>query len=337
MTSSITAQSHKSPETLEHEINQQRASISNIVDALESKMSPGQLFDQALTYTKGNGGEFFQNLGTTVKNNPIPTVLAGLSLAWLAMNQNRPIAPARDNTGPSLLDRASAAASKVGQAVDGVKDSLHSAADTVSSKASAVAGSVTAHASAATDSVTTHTSALKDKASTWRDGATDRLADGSERLGRNAEDFTAQAREAGTQAKGQLQHLLQEQPLVLAAVGLALGAAFGAMLPVTRQEHRLMGKTSDQLADQAKAKAKEVKAAVSTEAHAVVDSVRQSGAEVSNKDSVAKDPSAPQQPSARATTFASATDASAADRADSDAGLARSGDTDLSNGLGINR
>lgn len=263
MTSSITAQSHKSPETLEHEIDQQRANISSIVDALESKLTPGQLFDQALAYTKGNGGEFFQNLGTTVKNNPIPTVLASLSLAWLAMNQNRPIAPARVHTGPSLMDRASAAASKVGQAVDSAKEQIRGAADTVTSRASSMA-----------DSVTARTSAVKDKAGTWRDGASDRLADGSERLGRNAHDLTAQARETGAQAKGQFEHMLREQPLVLAAIGLALGAAVGAALPSTRHEDRLLGKTSDRLTDQAKAKAREVKDTVASQASAVVDDAR---------------------------------------------------------------
>lgn len=263
MTSSISAQSHKSPETLEHEIDQQRANISNIVDALESKLTPGQLFDQALAYTRGNGGEFFQNLGTTVKNNPVPTVLAGLSLAWLAMNQNRPIAPRRVSDGPSLMDRASVAASKVGQAVDSAKQQLRGAADSVTTRASAVK-----------DSVTSSASSVKDKATTWRDGAGDRLSQGSERLNHGAHDLTHHAKTTGVQVKGQFEHLLQEQPLVLAAVGLALGAAFGAALPSTRQENRLLGKTSDRLAEQAKSKAREVKSTVKSEAGAAVEQAR---------------------------------------------------------------
>lgn len=274
MTSSITAQSHKSPETLEHEIDQQRANISNIVDALESKLTPGQLFDQALAYTRGNGGEFFQNLGTTVKNNPVPTVLAGLSLAWLAMNQNRPIAPRRVNEGPSLMDRASAAASKVGQVVDSAKEQLRGAADSVTTRASAVKDSVTSSASSVKNSVASGASSVKDKATTWRDGASDRLSQGSERLNHGAHDLTHQAKTTGVQVKGQFEHLLQEQPLVLAAVGLALGAAFGAALPSTRHENRLLGKTSDRLTEQVKSKAREVKETVKSEAGAAVEQVQ---------------------------------------------------------------
>lgn len=316
MTSSITAQSHKSPETLENEIDQQRASISNLVDALESKLTPGQLFDQALSYTKGNGGEFFQNLGTTVKNNPIPTVLASLSLAWLAMNQNRPIAPGRISTGPSLMDRATAVASKVGDAVDGAKDQLRSAAD-----------SVTARTAAVKDSVTSQASAVKDSATTWRDGAGDRLSDGSDQLNRNMHDLTHQAKQAGAQAKGQFQYLLQEQPLVLAAVGLALGAAFGAALPVTRQENRLMGKTSDSLVQQVKAKAQDVKQAVTSEAEAAMADVREGTAKTG------PDNQAPGK-EGEGKGVAGKEGNNPAHTAQYGEGLAKSGKTDLSQGLG---
>lgn len=316
MTSSITAQSHKSPETLEHEIDQQRASISSLVDALESKLTPGQLFDQALSYTKGNGGEFFQNLGTTVKNNPIPTVLASLSLAWLAMNQNRPIAPARVSTGPTLMDRASAVASKVGDAVDGAKDQLRSAAD-----------SVTARTTAVKDSVTSHASAVKDSATTWRDGAGDRLSDGSDQLNRNMHDLTHQAKQAGAQAKGQFQYMLKEQPLVLAAVGLALGAAFGAALPVTRQENRLLGKTSDSLAQQVKAKAQDVKQAVTSEAQTAMADVREGHVKAPADDH-------PQSKGGEAKMDAGKDGSDTAKTAQYSEGLAKSGKTDLSQGLG---
>jgi len=41
--------------------------------------------------------------------------------------------------------------------------------------------------------------------------------------------------------------LCREQPLVMAGIGIALGAAIGAMLPPTDAENRLLGDSSDQL------------------------------------------------------------------------------------------
>ena len=42
----------------------------------------------------------------------------------------------------------------------------------------------------------------------------------------------------------------RDQPLVLAGIGLAVGAAIGALLPRTHAEDELMGDASDQLKDQ---------------------------------------------------------------------------------------
>lgn len=58
-------------------------------------------------------------------------------------------------------------------------------------------------------------------------------------------------------ARSGFEHMLEEQPLVLGAMGVALGAALGAAFPRTASEDRLMGDARDSLADQAKHKATE--------------------------------------------------------------------------------
>lgn len=92
------AQSQKSPEALEQEIDEQRSNIGNIVDALEKKISPGQWVDQALAYARENGGEFAGNLGNNVKANPVPAILASVSILWLMMGSRTP------SPGPSMID-----------------------------------------------------------------------------------------------------------------------------------------------------------------------------------------------------------------------------------------
>jgi hypothetical protein len=44
---------------------------------------------------------------------------------------------------------------------------------------------------------------------------------------------------------------LYEQPLVLAGVGLAIGAAIGAALPITEAENEMLGERSEALKEQA--------------------------------------------------------------------------------------
>lgn len=235
MSSSLNSDLDKSPEDLEREIDAKRASISNLVDSLESRFTPGQLFDQALSYTKGNGGEFFQNLGTTLKNNPVPTALTGVGLAWLAMNQNKPFQPGSTSSGSGLGGKVSQVVDQVSQAFSGAGDRLHGAADTARD----------------------HGQSLRSKAGDLSERATDSLDATASQLTDKAHDVGQRVQEQASEVKGQFEQLLKEQPLVLAAIGIALGAALGAALPSTRKEDELMGQTRDDLADTLKSKGQE--------------------------------------------------------------------------------
>lgn len=55
----------------------------------------------------------------------------------------------------------------------------------------------------------------------------------------------------------QFNQVLIEQPLVVAAAGLALGARIGAALPATSTEKRYMRRTSSVLVDKVKKQAEE--------------------------------------------------------------------------------
>ncbi|BAP44274.1 nutrient deprivation-induced protein [Pseudomonas sp. StFLB209] len=156
-----------SPEQLQREVDEQRSSIDQIVEALEKKMSPGQWIDQTIAYARENGGELAGNLGQNIKQNPLPAVLLSVSIAWLMLGQR------------STADRSSA--STVGNGVDSLKDKLQAGA-----------------------------SNLKDKASQLGD---------------------LNLRQQGQRLQSGMTDLMHQQPLALAGVAIALGAAIGQNLP----------------------------------------------------------------------------------------------------------
>lgn len=236
MTSTFERDAQKDPDLLEQEINAKREHINELVDALEQRLSPGQLVDRLLAYGKGNGGEFLHNLGTTLKNNPVPATLTVLGLAWLGLNQHRPFNPGPASTGPGLGE-------KLGDAVDSVKGAFAQAAQTVHD---------------ASHKVRSKAHDARDRASELGQGARASVSESAQSLGSRAHQVGDQA----TALKGQMDHLLKEQPLVLAALGVLLGAALGAALPGTRQENRLMGPSSDRVTDALKAKGEGLKASV---------------------------------------------------------------------------
>jgi len=74
---------HKSAAELEREIELQRGRVEDTIDQIQQKLSPGQLIDELMAYTKGGGGEFLASLQKNVTANPLPVALLGVSLAWL--------------------------------------------------------------------------------------------------------------------------------------------------------------------------------------------------------------------------------------------------------------
>ncbi|WP_339499654.1 DUF3618 domain-containing protein [Pseudomonas silesiensis] len=232
MSREFEAEAEKSPEAIEREIDAQRASIGNIVDALESKFTPGQVFDQALSMMQSNGTTFLTNLGTSVRNNPMPVVLTSVGLLWMMMSQNRPPTPRPAyRTGPSVADKAGEWVDGVSDGIDSARDHLHQSADTFKEAYQSVKGKA-AH--------------LGDNLGTAKENISHAVHDASDRVVRSTQVVSDQFR-----------HLLQEQPLMVAAAGIALGAMLGAALPSTATEQRYLGKTSAGLADKVKQQARE--------------------------------------------------------------------------------
>ncbi|MCF5707554.1 DUF3618 domain-containing protein [Pseudomonas syringae] len=219
-------ESQKSPETLEREIDQQRSSIGNIVDALEKKMSPGQLVDQALAYVKDNGGEFFDNLGNNVKANPVPAVLTTVGVLWMMMGSNRtPSSSSSSSSGSSVLGSVS---ERVGSVAGSVGDSLGSAKARVAETVS-------------------H---MKDKASHVKDKTTHltgSVGDTFSGSSGSAHHVGQSLQETQLRIKSSASQMIHEQPLTLAALGIAVGAVIGAVLPATEPEKRIVNQARGKL------------------------------------------------------------------------------------------
>ena len=231
MKSELDFESEKSPEQIEREIDAQRASIGNIVDKLESKFTPGQMFDQAWSMMQNNGSTFISNLGTSVRNNPVPAVLTSVGLLWLMMSQNRPPVPQPVYRSGPDQDRAGEWADGLADGIDSARDSLHHTADSLKD---------------GYQSLKNKASHLGDNVGAAGENLSHAMHDAGDRLNRS------------TQVLGQqFNQMLKEQPLVVAAAGIALGALIGAALPSTSTEQRYMGRTSAGLVDKVKKQAQE--------------------------------------------------------------------------------
>lgn len=90
---------NKTSAELQREIDMQRSRVEDTIDQIQDRLSPGQLVDELLAYTKGGGGEFVASLQRNVTANPLPVALLGVSLAWLMAKP----ASGRDDHQPSTI------------------------------------------------------------------------------------------------------------------------------------------------------------------------------------------------------------------------------------------
>jgi len=218
----------KSTSELEHDAERTRADLSATLNDIRTRMEPGRLVDQAISYARSNGGaDFARNAAAQARDNPLPILLIGAGLAWL-MSGRKPA------SGPSIGALQSAGVRKTHD----VQDMAAGAASTVSDVASSASASLRGAFAAGASGV----GSAGSKAGSLAGTAGGAVRNGGEQLGN---------------AVSELQRLCAENPLVVGAIGLAVGAALGAALPSTETENRLMGAEADELKSSLKAKADE--------------------------------------------------------------------------------
>jgi ElaB/YqjD/DUF883 family membrane-anchored ribosome-binding protein len=206
----------RDPEAIARAIDETRTEVDETLDALQARLSPGQILDRAMELVRANGGQFASNLGRTVRDNPVPLILTGVGLAWMMATSRSAPSPATDTrlTGRrregfgDMSERVSGAAS---DALSASRNRIAAAAESASEAASNTASMVS-------DELGNATNAVKDQSRRMSEG---------------------------------LAELLREQPLLVGAVGIALGAILGYALPPTDAEDRLLGEARDTTVERA--------------------------------------------------------------------------------------
>src|SRR5437762_6242905 len=130
----------KSSERLELETDEARARVTNTLEELRARVTPGQLVDQVIDDARdSSGGAFFNSLGRQVVDNPLPVALLGMSIAWLAVASGRPSRPLRLPAGGGLRDAGERAAALREDATEAARSAASEVADRTKASASAVA------------------------------------------------------------------------------------------------------------------------------------------------------------------------------------------------------
>jgi ElaB/YqjD/DUF883 family membrane-anchored ribosome-binding protein len=231
---------------IEQEADASRAQLSSTLDELKDRLTVGQIFDEVFGGSSANAGKFLRNFGVTVREHPMPAVLVGAGLAMMMMGTGgadtqspRPSGPQRQSShageapGSERDDHTGAEVS--GRRGEGLGDVARSAV-----------GAVSESLSEARDTAEDFAGGMRERLRDYRDEASEAAGRIGEKLSDVGDKVTGSARSMARRA-GNLSGMVAEQPLVVAALGLAVGAAMAAALPSSEAENKLMGDASDTL------------------------------------------------------------------------------------------
>jgi ElaB/YqjD/DUF883 family membrane-anchored ribosome-binding protein len=265
-----------SSEQLEREAQATRIRIEETLTELRRRVSPGQIADQALDYARDSGGgDFVRHLGRQVVDNPLPVALMGAGLAWLMMTQrrngeahegkgdgsvamtepasrnewNRTVAMATEfektsRRAAKKTEPAAEQAKRTGaRAYERGNDMAQSAYETSANVASDTYGKASGTASRVYDKASELAGSAYEQAGEAMSRAKDTTAETYDRF----RDAAGRSMTSAAESTRGLTRFMRDEPLVVAGLGIALGALVGALLPTTELENRTMGETSDQL------------------------------------------------------------------------------------------
>jgi phage-related protein len=262
------------PEQLKEQIEQTRSQMSETISAIEEKLSfaniseqvseqitsavetaKGAVYSAALekaenimkTVSKGlnevseNMGEAGEYVIRSAKRNPLPLALIGLGVGMLVVQGTRSSRSKHSGNGKHKRHNGGRHEESTYSQVTGAgSKALSSAQKTVTGAAGTAYEGVTNAANSAYEGVSS-------VAGLAYEGVSSAASSAYQGVTQFASSTGEQVQQVARKAKTQYETTLEENPLAIGAIALALGAVVGLAIPATEYENEWMGEYKENL------------------------------------------------------------------------------------------
>lgn len=274
----------RTADDIERDINTDREQLTSTLDDLQKKFSLDGIMNDVGTMVRDQGGDLGRSVSDTVGRNPAAVALVGVGLAWLFLGKDRKQAdsPTDGHPGQAFVNNRARPASTRWDDGSLPADRLNEGAwpddcrwyGEQPSRDRGFPGSSNGHGAQAGDDTAdtgmmgaarNGATAVRDKVSGAAQNMGDATSNLSERLSHGLDDLSDEAKSRvmaarrtaheARQSSGDAMRsgsryasdFFRDQPLVVGALAVAMGAAIGGMLPGSRAEDDAMGESSDRL------------------------------------------------------------------------------------------
>jgi uncharacterized protein DUF3618 len=231
-------------EITDHAIAQAREAVQDVTGQAKAALREatiGKVEAMARTATDTAGG-WRQSMMETIKANPMPAALVGLGVGWMLLNRpTRESHLSQMNYGYSSRQPRYSAA---GYAPNVYGDQAY--------RSVSEGGSLSAAASSAQDAVGRVTEQAQQTASEAVQQVQGAAGDMMEQVQETGGQVVERVQEQASRAQGFLERQLQENPLLVGAVAVAIGGVLAGTVRRTEREDQLLGPARDRVVGSAR-------------------------------------------------------------------------------------
>ncbi len=232
-------ESERSRAALTSTVVELRSKVSDTADELKTRLTPAHIKEEVKDYVREGGERFFHSIERKARENPlqavaigagllyplfgvlksipVPIMLVGAGLWWSSQKAGSTGNFSGHGIADRISDSGAESAERVVQSVREARAALATTTGSVTDKVRATAHDVR-------DSVVGMGQTVVD---TVKDATTDATASVSGK----ASDLGTAVAQAGTRSRNTFEDLVDRNPLLVAGVGLAIGAFIAASLP----------------------------------------------------------------------------------------------------------
>jgi ElaB/YqjD/DUF883 family membrane-anchored ribosome-binding protein len=238
-------------------VDELRTQMADTATDLKERLSPSAIKAEVTDYVRDSRDQLWHSLEQKARANPLQAVAVGAALAFPAFKLLRAMpAPLLLVGAGLLLSRATGdAGAGISQVTDVVQDRARSAVDSATGVIDDATGMARNKLHDAQDFVREGIGAVQERAAAATASVKDRVSeavdDAKSAVGDITEKVIGQGSELAQQARTAASNTWEQNPLLVAGVGLLIGSFIAAAFPSTQTEETLFGDASETLRRQA--------------------------------------------------------------------------------------
>ena len=275
----LRSKSERTRAALAGTVNELRERVSDTAAELKTMASPSYIKEEIRSFVRQERESIMQSLERKVRDNPLQAAAVGAALAYPALGLLRAIPGPLLMIGAGLFltsargkqtlaDVGSKASEAVNQGLvqastmaDGLRDAVTERAEGVSHALEEAGAAVTERTDAVAAGLRRNIHDVRDAAASGVSAITGKVSAATGAVSHSASQVYAETRttvgSASDRSKSAVMDWVNQNPMLVAGIGAAVGAFIASALPPSPAENRVLGRSSDALKDKAREAAAE--------------------------------------------------------------------------------